>query len=239
MRAKEFLSRKGIAFEAVDVINTPGGRERLTKLGLRGVPVVARGSDFVMAQSLEDVAKFVGLDGTGHTRLPPERILEKWIMALGAAQRYMRQFPTARINESVIDNRDRPIRLLGQHVFRIAETYMTAVVDKVEYSPGNTNVPAADQEKYQTGDDVARYGDGVVTRLREWWEKSKNISFEQMVPTSYGVQQLHEVFERSAWHSAQHVRQLAAVLERFGIEPDGALTAQDLQGLPLPERLWE
>ena len=116
---------------------------------------------------------------------------------------------------------------------------MTSVIDKTEYSPANTNVPPGDEKKYQTGDEIARYGEGVIKRLREWWDGAKNSSFEQQVPTSYGVQELHEVFERSAWHSAQHVRQLAAVLERFGIEPDGKLTAQDLQGLPLPERLWE
>ena len=28
-------------------------------------------------------------------------------------------------------------------------------------------------------------------------------------------------------------------LERFGIAPDHPLTAEDLKGLPLPERLWE
>ena len=49
----------------------------------------------------------------------------------------------------------------------------------------------------------------------------------------------HLVFERVTWHSAQHCRQLVAVLERMGIEPDGPLTASDLAGLPLPERLWE
>jgi hypothetical protein len=59
------------------------------------------------------------------------------------------------------------------------------------------------------------------------------------VPTSYGTQELHEVFERSTWHSAQHVRQLADVLDRFGIAPEGRLTAEDLKGLPLPERIWE
>ena len=47
------------------------------------------------------------------------------------------------------------------------------------------------------------------------------------------------MFERSTWHSAQHVRQLGAVLERFGIPPEGRLTKEDLQGLPLPERIWE
>jgi len=238
LRAKEFLSREGIAFEAVDVINDPGGRARLLQLGVRNLPVVARGSEYVMGQSLEDVAKFVGVK-TGHQRLPPAEIIEKWIVALRAAQRYMRQFPTARINESAVENRERPIRLLGHHVFYIAEAYLKAVTEKIEYSPANTNVPAADEKKYKTGDEIARYGEGVIADLRGWWEGAKNISFTQIVPTSYGEQELHEVFERSTWHSAQHVRQLGAVLERFGIPPEGRLTKEDLQGLPLPERIWE
>jgi len=29
------------------------------------------------------------------------------------------------------------------------------------------------------------------------------------------------------------------VLERMGIQAEGPLTAADLAGLPLPERLWE
>jgi hypothetical protein len=37
----------------------------------------------------------------------------------------------------------------------------------------------------------------------------------------------------------RHARQLIHVLERFGIEPDGRLTPQELAGLPLPERLFE
>ena len=220
------------------MLNTPGGRERLLALGVRNLPVVARGTDYVIGQSLEDVARFVGIT-TGHTRLPPGEIVAKWVVALRAAQRYIRQFPTARINESVIHNRERPIRLLGHHVFYIVETYLKSVIDKIEYSPMNTNVPAADENKYQTGDDIARYGEGVIAQLEHWWSGSQHVSFAQMVPTSYGEQELHEVFERSAWHAAQHVRQLGAVLERFGIEPDGRLKPDDLKGLPLPDRIWE
>ena len=41
---------------------------------------------------------------------------------------------------------------------------------------------------------------------------------------------------RATWHSAQHCRQLVAVLERMGIQPDRPLTKADLAGLPLPER---
>ena len=57
--------------------------------------------------------------------------------------------------------------------------------------------------------------------------------------TYYGKQPMHVVFERSTWHSAQHGRQLVHVLERYGIKPNQPLTADDLAGLPLPERLFE
>jgi hypothetical protein len=50
---------------------------------------------------------------------------------------------------------------------------------------------------------------------------------------------MHVLFERCTWHSAQHVRQLIHLLERFNVEPDRRLTPEDLAGLPLPERLFE
>jgi len=59
------------------------------------------------------------------------------------------------------------------------------------------------------------------------------------VKTFYGAPPMHQLFERSTWHCAQHVRQLMAVLERFGVEPSGRLTAADFAGLPLPEGLWD
>jgi len=50
---------------------------------------------------------------------------------------------------------------------------------------------------------------------------------------------LHELLERSTWHSAQHARQLMYILERYGISPNGPLVEKDLAGLPLPEGLFE
>jgi len=50
---------------------------------------------------------------------------------------------------------------------------------------------------------------------------------------------MNEVMERTAWHSAQHARQIMAVLESFGIPPHGPLTIEDYAGLPMPEGLWE
>lgn len=205
---------------------------------MRNVPVVARGQQFVFGQNLEDVAEFVGLHGTGHKPLPPEQLIEKWITVLRAAQRYLRQMPDARLNELVIDNRDRSIRLMGHHVFRIGEAFLETVVDGVEYTAPLATVPPADGT-FNSGDEIARYGDEVITRLQDWWNTLGDKSCQQKIKTFFGLQPMYMLYERSTWHSAQHARQLTAVLERFGIEPDGRLTAADLAGLPLPERLWE
>jgi hypothetical protein len=219
-------------------LNDPAGRDKLLAFGVRNVPVVARGDQFVFGQNLEDVAEFVGLQGTGHTPLPPEQLIGKWLNVLRAAQRLIRQMPDERLNELVIDNRQRSIRLMGHHVFRIGEAYLETAVDGVEYAVQLANVPPADGT-FTTGEEIARYGDTVIARLEKWWNDLADKSCQQKVKTFFGMQPIYMLYERSTWHSAQHTRQLAAVLERFNIKPNGALTADDLAGLPLPERLWE
>lgn len=222
----------------IDVLNDAGGREKLLALGVRNVPVVAKGENFVFGQNLEDVAEFVGLQGTGHKPLPPSELMKKWIMVLRALQRYARQMPAERINERVIENRDRSIRLLSHHAFRIAEAYLESVIDGKEYAVQHANVPPKDGTCV-TGDEIARYGEGVIERLQNWWDQVEDKSLSTKMKTYYGMQPMHVVFERSTWHSAQHARQLIHVLERFGVEPNGRLTPPDLAGLPLPERLFE
>jgi hypothetical protein len=200
--------------------------------------VVAHGSKFVFAQNLEDVAKFVGLQGTGHARLPPDQLISKWLVVLRAVQRYIRQMPAERLDERVIDNRDRSIRMIGHHVFRIAEAFLESAVDGAEYTADQAKAETA-AGTYFTSEQIAAYGDDVMARLQRWWDELADRSCQQPLNTFFGVHPVHMLFERSTWHSAQHARQLVAVLERFGIEPEVRLTAADLAGLPLPERLWE
>jgi len=200
--------------------------------------VIARGEQYVFGQNLEDVAEFVGLQGTGHTPLPPEQLIGKWVNVLRTAQRLIRQLPDERLNELVIPNRPRSIRLMSHHVFRIGEAFLETAVDGVEYATQLANVAPKDGT-FTTGEEIARYGDTVIARLENWWNGLADRSCQQKVKTFFGMQPIHMLYERSTWHSAQHTRQLAAVLERFGIAPNGPLTAADLAGLPLPERLWE
>jgi hypothetical protein len=220
------------------VVNDAGALQQLLRFGVRTVPVLADGEQFIFCQNLEDVAEFVGLQGSGHTPLPPEELMTKWINVLRAAQRYIQQFSAEQLQERAIHNRDRSIRLLGHHIFRIGEAFLESAIDDVEYRVNNANVPPPDGTRMH-GAEIAAYGDGIIKRLQTWWVGLDDKSCTQKVRTFYGTPPTHQLLERSTWHSAQHTRQLIAVLERFGIEPDRGLNQSDLAGLPLPEGLWE
>src|SRR5262249_60268448 len=88
----------------------------------------------------------------------------------------------------------------------------------------------------ETGDDVARYGETVRERLREFFTKPGWCDGE--VGTFYGTQTAHALMERTTWHAAQHGRQVYWLLERMGVRPDKRVTDADLAGLPFPREVW-
>jgi hypothetical protein len=221
----------------IDVLNDAGGRELLfNKYGLRKVPVLAKDDKYAIGQMLDPFAKLAGLPMPGADRLSPEQLYKKYEMVFAAGQRYARQFPAEKFRERVIPHREREIRTLCFHVFRIGEAFLETW-NGAEYA-----AKIADNEppdSMQSGDDVARYGAGVWKQYEAWWRELDDRTLSPVLKTYYGDTVAHKVFERVTWHSAQHCRQLIAVLERMGIQPDKPLTPADLAGLPLPERLWE
>jgi ABC-type hemin transport system substrate-binding protein len=65
------LSARAVDFTSINVAADPDGLAQLQELGVRTVPVVARGNDYVMGLSLRDVGAFLGLDDQGPSMLPP------------------------------------------------------------------------------------------------------------------------------------------------------------------------
>ena len=76
-------------------------------------------------------------------------------------------------------------------------------------------------------------------RFAEWWKVSKKKNFFHEVPTYFGGTTRHEMLERTVWHSAQHVRQIASLLEQIGVVSDRPLNPYQLRGLPLIETIWD
>jgi hypothetical protein len=129
------------------------------------------------------------------------------------------------------------VRDLAYHVYQVAEAFLEAVENGVEELAAVYN--AAPPPQVRAPEQIRDHGAAVAARLCRWWAGVADRSCGGHVKTYYGVQPLHHLLERCTWHSAQHARQIMAVLEACGIEPDGPLTAQDYAGLPMPVGLWE
>ncbi len=217
------------------MLEDPAGLDELRRLGARSVPVLSRGDDYVFAQNIGHVVKFLGLNEATGPVLTPEQLMARLDTFLAAAQRMIPQMPNDKLATEV-PNRPRSYRVLGHHIFRIAETFLeVANGDTLEYG----KLTAAPPDVMHTTAAIAAYGADVRQRLAAWWTPKPDKSARETVQTYYGPQLLHEYMERSTWHVGQHVRQWNMLLGMAGIEADHPPGPADFANLPMPSQVWD
>lgn len=235
LKAKEFLKGHGIPFDSVNVLDGEDGIAALQALGAKSVPVVSRGNTFVFAQNLRDVADFVGVarDGSG---LSPTILVERLDRVLAVAQSHVRQLPLD-VLQTTLPGRDRTYLDLGYHIFVIPEAFLesahggTLTYDFFERRPPSS---------ISNGDAVAVFGQSIRDAMSNWWAlTNKGATLPERLDTYYGGQSVADLLERTTWHSAQHTRQLAVVLETLNIPLEDSLNDGDLKGLPLPDHVYD
>lgn len=217
------------------MLEDPTGLDELRRLGARSVPVLSRGDEFVFAQNIGHVVKFLGLNEATGPVLSPGQLIGRLETFLDAAIRMIPQMPDARLATEV-PNRPRSYRVLGHHIFRIAETFLeVADGDTLEYG----KLTGAPPDTMQTTADIVAYGADVRERLAAWWSAKADKSARETVQTYYGPQLLHEYLERTTWHVGQHVRQWNMLLGMAGIEADHPPGPPDFANLPMPSQAWD
>src|SRR5690606_30103692 len=87
LRTKEFLTEHRVPFRSIDVLADPQGFRDLEALGVRMIPLVVKGREYVSGQILTDVARIAGID-YGRKLLPVEDIKARIETILAAALRY-------------------------------------------------------------------------------------------------------------------------------------------------------
>jgi hypothetical protein len=212
------------------------GMAQLRQLGARSVPIVSRGDKFVFAQVIKDVVDFLGLHDDTAPELPPGELAARYDGILETAIRLVRQMPDDRLGDE-LPNRPRSWRVLMHHIFQIPtafldmeETGETLVYETLIAPPG---------DDLKTSADIADFGQTVRVRFQNWRRDAEGEDFSGDVPTYFGTTSRHEMLERTVWHSTQHVRQVASLLERAGVVPDRPLGADDIKGLPLTATIWD
>lgn len=237
VKVKEFLTGLGVPFESVNVMADPQGMKDLATLGLRSVPVVTQGKRYTHAQSLQDVATFVGQSPDLTPQLQAPQLVERWLQVLRTTQRYVAVLPPARLNEYIVPGRERTLRDVAYHIYQAPDAFLQTVVDGLEDWRLVANVDPP--KSVVSVDDIAQYAQRQVDAIEAWWAGVPDPSCAWKVKMFYGHHSVHSFLERSVWHSAQHARQLAAVLGEWGIAIDRPLTSADYVGLPMPAGLWE
>lgn len=233
LRVKEFLNARGIAFASVNVVSDPDAMDRLAAFGARSVPVIERDGAFVYAQSNADIVEFLGLEEASEQMLPPEVLAGRFNTMLRATLRYLPQVPPHLLHDRY-RNFFAPHNL-AHHIFRVGEAFIEADRDSLDYS---YELMMRGTHDVGPGDDIAAYGRQVISQLDTWRAEAIPGDFNTLVTTYYGGQSRHELLERTAWHTAQHTRQMQSVLTDNGVTPDGPLRPGDLKGLPLPRNVW-
>ncbi|MDH3581817.1 MAG: DinB family protein [Hyphomicrobiales bacterium] len=154
---------------------------------------------------------------------------------LETAIRLVRSMPDEHLEKELPD-RPRSWRVLLHHVFQIPTAFLDMEDTGEELSYENMVGPPPDN--MTTSAAIAAFGEAVRQRFNAWAERSNGEDFTGQVPTYFGGTTRHEMLERTVWHSTQHVRQVAALLEQVGIKPDRPLTPADIEGLPLTDKVW-
>lgn len=234
LAAKEFLKSREIPFESINVRTSAEANEELATLGVRTVPVVARGSDFVLAQDVDELALFVGVVFE-RDRLTPEQMLARLELLLDAAQRFVGSLPSRMLSTPLRGREDRTWLSLAYHVTVVPEAFLDAATGGELSYDYYERMPPAD---IATIEALCASFQSIRDRIAAWWSDCGE-QLEGTLRTYYGVVPATTVLERTTWHVAQHTRQLESLLVQSGGVPSPPLSDLELDGLPLPAGVWD
>ena len=237
LRMKEFLSKHGVPFVSVNVLEDKDAFAELETLGIRSVPIVRRGKDWANGQVLRDVARVAGIAWGGAPVLPASELAARLVEIQSTAQRLFAQIPDDKLG-CLLPHRPRSYAELAYHIFNIADAFLEHEVQGLPLKEGAySRVPPPEMNSKVK---ILAYGQDVLERFRAWWDgPGRTTDFSHKARVYYGEVTLHDYLERTTWHSGQHVRQLVMVLELLGIAPDRPPTAATFAGLPMPEKVWD
>ena len=238
LKTKEFLKDNGVEFKSVNVLEDKSGFEDLQRFGVKLVPVVAKGDQWANGAVFRDVAKVVGFDYSSHKMLEPQVMADKIKSINYFAREFLDQIPEDKL-DTLLPGRPRSYRQLVYHVFNIPDVFL----DRVEHDKPYTYEALLSilPKDMKTKSDLMDYGNKVYERFDKWWKRDGDkVNFDQPGNVYYGEVNLHEVLERTGWHSGQHVRQINLLLkEKLSIDPKKTLDETIFEGLPMPKNIWD
>jgi hypothetical protein len=215
------------------VLEDPTGMAELERLGVRSVPVLSRGDKYTFGQSTKQIVEFLGLGEKSGPELSTDELAARVTKFMDAALELIPLMPADRLDVHV-PGRPRSYRTLAFHLFRVVDAFLDANENVTLVQAMFREEPASDASTAS----LVAYGTKVRDRFRAWWQAGDTAP-SKTLQTYYGPQSLHELMERTTWHSGQHVRQYMMLLEKEGVAHHRPLVASDFAKLPMPQNVWD
>src|SRR5262249_44002877 len=138
--------------------------------------------------NLDKVAAFLGLNANvARAPLSAPQLLTQFIHNLHVAQNYFRQMPAHELDVLATPKRGRPVRVVGVHIFTIAQAYLDCVINGArDMAQLCTDSQKIKEGAFATSDELAHYGEDVIGRLQDWWNSLEDKSCRQIVAQDAG-----------------------------------------------------
>jgi hypothetical protein len=209
VRVKEFLTGKGVPYESVNVATDPAAMKFLASLGI-----------------IDYAASY----------LAPEVLMARWKQILEIATETISKIPAPMLEMLPAPPRTRTVRDVAYHIFQVPDAFLQVAIDGLEDWTVVANIDAPPTIDLAG---ILAYAEDKRKRVAQWWDTLEDRSCKRTLKMFYGEHSLHSFLERSVWHSAQHTRQLLWWTQQNGIAVERQLTKELLEGLPMPQGLWE
>jgi hypothetical protein len=166
LRMTEFLTRHGVPFVSVNVLEDTDALAELGTLGIRSVPIVRRGKDWANGQVLRDVARVAGIAWCEAELLPAPELAARLIEIQTTAQRLFAQIPNDQLGR-MLPHRPRSYSQLAYHIFNIADAFLEHELQGLPLKEGAYGrVPSPEMN---TKAKILAYGQDVLGRFQLWW----------------------------------------------------------------------
>ena len=212
---------------------------KLKEMGALALPVLARGDDHIIGLDMARVLSFLDSSETVPEVLTAPELVDRVEQLVPAALRFAAQLPPGRHNEP-IPGRDRTYLGLANHIVAHVEMFLT-LADGAEFTLEGVDeeILRGLERRIDSPGELGPRAREATGRLKDWLSAVNAEELARIVRTFFGDQTVHALLAGCAYSVAQHTRQLMAVLQMLGIEPDDPIGEDSFAGLPMPAGVWE
>jgi hypothetical protein len=242
----------------VDISTDPDGFARLRELGALTTPVLAIGKHWVSGAAfdrLDDFFRTAGASAVQSDSGPVigqavgnvfdqgnRVVLDEWQLSarlsslMAKAVRYTRELRGDMLAQPLpVRGQDgRTVRGLAFHIGQAAQAPLWALARIPIVKPMEEYDPPS---HLRSAEDLAAHLMGMGERLQAALGTDADWP-AGVVETFHGPYTWHGLLERTCWHVATHLRQLAWLLVEHGVDAEAGLSAEDVAGLPMPIVVW-